>query len=65
MYYIFRNFSNGANYARDLIYKKNHPVTTKQVLNVLTWDILHVRNDFTEQLSCLTMQKEKKPTRAI
>ncbi len=41
------------------IYKKNHPVTPKQVVNVFDLGYLGVEKDFPEQLSSLPYRKEK------
>ncbi len=40
-------------------YKKNHPVTPKQVVNVLDLGYLGVETDFPEQLSALPYKKKK------
>ena len=41
------------------IYKKNHPVTPKQVVNVIDLGYLGVEKDFPEQLSALPYKKKK------
>ena len=41
------------------IYKKNHPVTPKQVVNVVDLGYLGVENDFPEQLSALPYKKKR------
>jgi hypothetical protein len=41
------------------IYKKNHPVTPKQVVNVVDLGYLGVEKDFPEQLSALPYKKKK------
>ncbi len=43
------------------IYKKNHPVTPKQVVNVLDLGYLGVEKDFPEQLSALPYKKQRNP----
>ncbi len=45
------------------IYKKNHPVTPKQVVNVFDLGYLGIRKDFPEQKVVLTKQKKEKPKR--
>ncbi len=42
------------------IYKKNHPVTPKQVVNVFDLGYLGIEKDFPQQLSSLPNRKEKK-----
>ncbi len=41
------------------IYKKNHPVTPKQVVNVFDLGYLGVEKDFPEQLSALPYKKKR------
>jgi hypothetical protein len=41
------------------IYKKNHPVTTKQILNVFDLGYLGVENDFPKQLSSIPVRRER------
>ena len=41
------------------IYKKNHPVTPKEVVNVIDLGYLGVETDFPEQLSALPYKKKK------
>ena len=41
------------------IYKKNHPVTPKQVVNVIDLGYLGVEKDFPEQLSALPYKKKR------
>ena len=41
------------------VYKKNHPVTPKQVVNVLDLGYLGVETDFPEQLSALPCKKKR------
>ena len=41
------------------IYKKNHPVTPKQVVNVFDLGYLGVEKDYPEQLSSLPNKKKK------
>ncbi len=41
------------------IYKKNHPVTPKQVVNVIDLGYLGVEKDFPEQLSALPYRKKR------
>ena len=41
------------------VYKKNHPVTPKQVVNVYDLGYLGVETDFPEQLSALPYKKKK------
>ena len=41
------------------IYKNNHPVTPKQVVNVLNLGYLGVEKDFPEQLSALPYKKKR------
>jgi hypothetical protein len=41
------------------VYKKNHPVTPKQVLNVIDLGYLGVEKDFPEQLSTLPHKKNR------
>ena len=41
------------------IYKKNHPITPKDVLNVYDLGYLDVKKDFPEQLSALPYKKKK------
>ena len=36
------------------IYKENHPVIPKQVVNVFDLGYLGIEKDFPEQLSCIT-----------
>ncbi len=40
------------------IYKKNHPITPKQVVNVVDLGYLGIENDFPEQLSALPYKKK-------
>ncbi len=42
------------------IYKNNHPVIPKEVVNVIDLGYLGIETDFPEQLSSITIQKEKK-----
>jgi hypothetical protein len=42
------------------IYKKNHPVTPKQVVNVIDLGYLGIEKDFPEQLLFALPYKEKK-----
>ncbi|MER5176553.1 MAG: hypothetical protein ABJB76_07060 [Candidatus Nitrosocosmicus sp.] len=46
------------------IYKKNHPVTPKEVVNVFDLGYLGIEKDFPDQLFS-TEQKEEKPRRII
>jgi hypothetical protein len=41
------------------IYKKNHPITPKQVVNVVDLGYLGVEKDYPEQLSALPYKKKK------
>ena len=41
------------------VYKKNHPVTPKQVVNVIDLGYLGIEKDFPEQLSALPYRKER------
>jgi hypothetical protein len=41
------------------VYKKNHYVTPKQVVNVIDLGYLGIENDFPEQLSVLPYRKER------
>ena len=41
------------------IYKKNHPVTPKQVVNVVDLGYLGVEKDFPEQLSSIPYRKKR------
>jgi hypothetical protein len=41
------------------VYKKNHPITPKQVVNVIDLGYLRVETDFPEQLSALPYKKKK------
>jgi hypothetical protein len=41
------------------IYKKNHPVTTKQILNVFDLGYLGVEKDFPKQLSSIPIRRER------
>ncbi len=41
------------------IYKKNHPVIPKEVVNVYDLGYLGVEKDFPEQLSALTYKKKR------
>ena len=41
------------------IYKKNHPITPKQVVNVFDLGYLGVEKDFPEQLSALPYKKKR------
>jgi hypothetical protein len=41
------------------VYKNNHPVTPKQVVNVLDLGYLGVEKDFPEQLSALPYKKKR------
>jgi hypothetical protein len=41
------------------IYKKNHPITPKQVVNVFDLGYIGVEKDFPEQLSALPYKKKK------
>ena len=41
------------------IYKKNHPVTPKQVVNVVDLGYLGIEKDFPEQLSALPYKKKR------
>ncbi len=47
------------------IYKKNHPVTPKQVVNVFDLGYLGVEKDFPEQISSLPNRKKEKPKRFV
>ena len=47
------------------IYKKNHPVTPKQVVNVFDLGYLGVEKDFPEQLSSLPNKKKRNQSRVI
>ena len=47
------------------IYKKNHPVIPKQVVNVVDLRISWCRKGFPRTTIRLTVQKEEKPTRVI
>ena len=42
-----------------ILYKKNHPVTPTQVVNVIDLGYLGVEKDFPEQLSALPYKKKK------
>ena len=42
-----------------ILYKKNHPITPKQVVNVIDLGYLGVENDFPEQLSSLPYKKKR------
>jgi hypothetical protein len=42
-----------------ILYKKNHPVTPKQVVNVFDLGYLGVEKDFPEQLSALSYKKQR------
>ena len=41
------------------IYKKNHPVTPKEVVNVVDLGYLGIEKDFPEQLSALPYKKKR------
>ena len=41
------------------IYKENHPVTPKQVVNVVDLGYLGIEKDFPEQLSSTTYRKKR------
>ena len=41
------------------IYKKNHPIIPKQVVNVIDLGYLGVDNDFPEQLSVMPHKKKE------
>jgi hypothetical protein len=41
------------------VYKKNHPVTPKQVVNVIDLGYLGVEKDFPEQISSLPYRKKR------
>jgi hypothetical protein len=41
------------------VYKENHPVTPKQVVNVIDLGYLGIEKDFPEQLSALTYKKKR------
>ncbi len=41
------------------VYKKNHPVTPKQVVNVVDLGYLGIEKDFPEQLSALPYKKKR------
>ncbi len=41
------------------IYKKNHPITPKQVINVVDLGYLGIENDFPEQLSSKPNRKKR------
>ncbi len=56
---IRSNFSNGANYARDLTYKKNHPVTTKQVVTVVDLGYLGVKMISRSTIIALSCKKKR------
>jgi hypothetical protein len=43
------------------IYKNNHPVTPKQVVNVLDLGYLGVEKDFPEQLSISSYKRKRNP----
>ena len=45
------------------IYKKNHPVTPKQVVSVFDLGYLGVEKDFPEQISSLPNRKKRRPKR--
>ena len=42
-----------------IFYKKNHPVTPKQVVNVVDLGYLGVEKDYPEQLSALPYKKKR------
>ncbi len=57
-YIIYKaNHKKGKRHDYD-IYKKNHPVTPKQVVNVLNLGYLGVETDFPEQLSALPYKRK-------
>jgi hypothetical protein len=41
------------------VYKKNHPITPKQVLNVVDLGYLGIEKDYPEQLSALPYKKKR------
>src|SRR4051812_21365502 len=41
------------------VYKNNHPVTPKQVVNVIDLGYLGIEKDFSEQLSALPCKKKR------
>jgi hypothetical protein len=41
------------------VYKKNHPITPKQVLNVVDLGYLGIEKDFPQQLSALPCKKKR------
>jgi len=41
------------------VYKKNHPVTPKQVLNIFDLGYLGIEKDFPEQLSSIPNKKKR------
>jgi hypothetical protein len=43
------------------VYKKNHPMTPKQVLNVVDLGYLGIEKDFPQQLSALPCKKKRNP----
>ena len=47
------------------IYKKNHPVTPKEVVNVFDLGYLGSRKGFSRTTIITTVQKEEKPKRVI
>ena len=40
------------------IYKENHPITSKEVVNVFDLGYLRVEKDFPEQQSCIPIRKK-------
>ena len=52
------NYKKGKRHDYD-IYKRNHPVTPKQVVNVVDLGYLGVEKDFPEQLSALPCKKKR------
>ena len=48
------------------IYKKNHPVTPKEVVNVYDLeDTLELKSAFQSNFHLTTLQKEEKPTKRV
>jgi hypothetical protein len=57
--YILRKVAHKEGRSHDYdVYKKNHPVTPKQVLNVVDLGCIGIVKDFPEQLSSLPKRKK-------
>ncbi len=63
-YIIYKvDYKKGKKYDYDIykndIYKKDHPVTPKEVVNVVDLGYLGVEKDFSDQLSALPYRKKR------